>query len=347
MVIEQQRVLLCETIDAGVAQGARIAPLCDALGIHPRTYKRWKQDPVDRRKGSQRTTKQALSAEERQQIIDVCTTERFQDTTPAEIVAILAEEGTYLGSERSFYRVLNAAGLLHHRTNSRPPRTHHHPPELKATAPDQVFTWDITWLPSFVTGIFWYCYAVIDIWSREIVGWTIQSNESEEHARTLFHSIKQRRSLQGTWVHSDNGSPMRGATFSVWLATMGMFLSHSRPMVKNDNPYIESFFKTLKYHAAYPGRFRSIDDARTWMGDFIAWYNTAHRHSGLGYITPQQRRSGMDIALFARRNETLQKAFEEHPERFRKSGPKQWKSCREVYLNPSQETRRLILQKTA
>ncbi|WP_181015333.1 integrase core domain-containing protein, partial [Alkalispirochaeta sphaeroplastigenens] len=179
----------------------------------------------------------------------------------------------------------------------------------------------LTLLPSCVSGIFWYCYAVIDVWSREIVGWTIQTSESEEHARNLFESIKRRRNLSGAWLHSDNGNPMRGATFSVWLATMGMFISHSRPLVKNDNPYIESFFRTLKYHASYPGRFKTIDEARAWMGDFIDWYNTTHRHSGLGYITPEQRRSGEDITLFARRNETLRRAFEEHPERFPRTGP--------------------------
>jgi transposase InsO family protein len=322
-------------------------PLCDALGIHPRTYARWKADPVDRRKGSRKQNNRALTEKERLQIIEVCTSDRFKDITPGEIVAILAEEGIYLASERTFYRVLKDAGMLHHRTNSRPSRRPYQPPELKATGPDQVYTWDITWLPSYVSGIFWFCYAVIDVWNREIIGWTIQGSESEEHARRLFESISQRRNLKGVWVHSDNGNPMRGATFSVWLATLGMFLSHSRPLVKNDNPYIESFFRTLKYHAAYPGRFRNMDEARTWMGDFIDWYNTTHRHSGLGYITPEQRRLGEDIKLFERRNETLQKAFDRHPERFPKSGPKQWKSRRVVYLNPSHETKHLIHRKVA
>lgn len=335
-------MVLCETIDDGIKQGARVSPLCTALGVHPRTYARWKADPIDRRKGCRKRNTRALTDEERQEIIKVCTSDRFKDTTPGEIVAILAEEGTYIASERTYYRVLKAANLLHHRSNSRPARRPYQPPELKATGPDQVYTWDITWLPSYVHGIFWYCYAVIDVWSREIIGWTIQHSESEVHAKQLFESIKRQRNLNGVWVHSDNGSPMRGATFAAWLATMGMFLSHSRPMVKNDNPYIESFFKTLKYHAAYPGTFKTIDDARSWMGDFIDWYNTTHRHSGLGYITPEQRRTGEDINLFARRNETMQKAFEQHPERFSKHGPKVWSSQRVVYLNPSQETRRII-----
>lgn len=325
--------------------GARLGPVCKAVGIHPRTYARWKEQVVDRRKGSAKRNRRALTEEERQQIIEVCTSDRFKDSTPGEIVAILAEEGSYIASERSFYRVLKDAGLLHHRSNSRPARRLHQPPELKATGPDQVYSWDITWLPSQVNGLFWYCYAVIDVWSREIVGWAIHDSEAECHGRELFESIKRRRKLEGVWLHADNGNPMRGATFSVWLASLGMFLSHSRPLVKNDNPYIESFFRTLKYHAAYPGRFATIDQARSWMGDFIDWYNRVHRHSGLGYISPEQRRLGEDIRLFARRNETLWKAYERHPERFPKRGPKTWKSQRVVYLNPSRDMKRFIHQK--
>ena len=342
-----RRLSLCESIDEAKTKGVRMAPVCEALGIHPRTYSRWKDHALDRRKGSPKKTKRSLTEEERRKIIEVCTSDRFKDSTPGEIVAILAEEGIYIASERSFYRVLKNAGLLHHRRNSRPARKVQQPPELKATGPDQVYSWDITWLPSKVNGLFWYCYAVIDVWSREIVGWSIHERESEQHGRELFESIKQRRNLNGVWVHSDNGNPMRGATFSVWLASLGMFLSHSRPLVKNDNPYIESFFRTLKYHAAYPGRFATIEQARSWMGDFIDWYNRTHRHSGLGYITPEQRRCGDDIRLFALRNKTLQKAFELHPERFPKRGPKMWKSKRVVYLNPSHETKRVIHQRIA
>lgn len=253
----------------------------------------------------------------------------------------------YIASSRTFYRVLKEAGKLHHRGNTKAPKKPYAPPELKADGSDQVYTWDITWLPTFVRGVFLYCYAIIDVWSREIVGWAIHESESEEHARALFERLKAKRNLQGVWVHSDNGNPMRGATFSVWLANMGMFLSHSRPLVKNDNPYIESFFKTLKYHAAYPGRFRDLDDARNWMGNFIDWYNTTHRHSGIGYVTPEQRRRGEDIDLFERRNETLSEAWKRLPDRFPKTGPKMWTQNRIVYLNPSKETQNYIMQKTS
>ena len=262
-------------------------------------------------------------------------------------MARLQEEGVYLASVRTFYRVLKEAGKLHHRGNTRPARRPYTPPELKADGPDQVYSWDITWLPSTVRGLFWYCYVVIDVWSREIVGWAIHEEESEAHAQALFARIKRERNLKGTWVHSDNGHPMRGATFSVWLQNLGMFLSHSRPTVKNDNPYIESFFKTLKYHAAYPGRFGSVEEAREWMGGFIDWYNTVHRHSGIGFVTPEQRRRGEDKVLFEKRNQTLREAWERLKHRFPKTGPKLWEYKRVVYLNPSQETRNYLWRKAS
>lgn len=334
-------------IDEALESGARLSVACEALGIHPRTYRRWRTDPLDHRKGSRKTNNKALSEQERDRIVEVCCSPEFQDITPAEIVARLAEQGTYIASVRTFYRVLKAYGKLHHRGNGRPPRKPYTPPQLKATGPDQVYSWDITWIPSTVRGLFWYAYVVVDVWSREIVGWSIHSEESEEHARALFERIRLRRNLKGTWLHADNGNPMKGATFTVWLATLGMFLSHSRPLVKNDNPYIESFFKTLKYHASYPGHFETIEEARQWLGEFIDWYNTVHRHSGIGYVTPQQRRTGQSAELFRLRNETLLRAWDEHPERFPRQGPRLWKEQRVVYLNPTVETRRLIMKNAA
>lgn len=327
--------------------GARLWAACDAVGIHPRTFRRWRSDPIDRRAACRKTNRRALSEEERSRIVEICCSPKYRDVTPPEIVARLAEEGTYIASARTFYRVLKEAGKLHHRGNTRPPRTPYKPPELKATGPDQVYSWDITWIPSLVRGIFWYAYVIVDVWSREIVGWSIHHEEHERHAKVLFEQLRRRRNLSGTWLHADNGNPMKGATFAVWLATLGMFLSHSRPLVKNDNPYIESFFKTLKYHAAYPRRFETIEAAREWFADFIDWYNTTHRHSGIGYVTPQQRRSGASSELFRRRNETLRAAWEMHPERFPKTGPRFWRESRVVYLNPSAETRQLVLKQSA
>lgn len=345
MIHQSVKQQIVSDIEKAVAADVPIYKCCDVLSIEPRTFYRWRVSTEDKRKGARKSNKRALSEYEKDEIVAVCCSERFIDTNPYEIVAILAEEGTYLASPRTFYRVLKERGLLSHRRSSRPPRRAYRPPELKATGPDQVYSWDITWIPSRVNGLFWYAYVVIDVWSREIVGWTIHENESEAHARELFFKIKTKHNLKGTWLHADNGNPMRGATFAVTLANMGMFLSHSRPMVKNDNPYIESFFRTLKYHAGYPRRFDSLDTARIWLADFIDWYNTTHRHSGIGYVTPQQRRRGVSGKLFEKRNKTLQEAWKKRPDRFPKKGPRLWKEKTIVYLNPSDDTRRFLYQK--
>ena len=273
----------------------------------------------------------------------MCCSERFVDTNPYEIVAILAEEDTYLASPRTFYRVLKERGFLSHRRSSKPPRKSYRPPELKATGSDQVYS--CTWMPSQVNGLFWYAYAVIDVWSREIVGWTIHDSESEKYARELFLRIKAKRDHKGTWLHADNGNPMRGATFAVTLANMGMFLSHSRPLVKNDNPFIESFFRTLKYHAGYPRRFAAIDEARSWTADFINWYNTIHRHSGIGYVTPVQRRTGASSNHSPKETGHFRRHGRSTLNVFRKGGPRMWRERMVVYLNPSRETRKFLYKK--
>ncbi len=345
MIHQSIKQQIVEDIEAAIEKGAPVYKCCAVLGMEPRTFYRWRKSTEDKRKGVTKTNSRALSESEKDAIVEVCCSKRFVDTTPYEIVAILAEEGTYLASARTFYRVLKQRGLLAHRRASRPPRKTYRPPELKASGPDQVYSWDITWIPSKVNGLFWYAYVVIDVWSREIVGWSIHENESETHARELFQRIKVKHDLKGTWLHADNGNPMRGATFAVALANMGMFLSHSRPMVKNDNPYIESFFRTLKYHAGYPKRFESMGAAGLWLADFIDWYNTSHRHSGIGFVTPEQRRNGVSRELFEKRNKTLLKAWEKHPERFPKKGPRLWKERKVVYLNPSDDTRRFLYQK--
>lgn len=165
LIPQDHRVLICEQIDVAVKAGARLTPASDAIGIHPRTYRRWKEDPIERRLGSRKSNSRALSEQERQYIIEVCTSEKYRDIAPPEILARLAEEGVYIASTRTFYRVLRSAGLLNHRGNSRPARTPYSSPELMATGLDQVYTWEIIWMPTTVRGIFLYCYAIIDVWS--------------------------------------------------------------------------------------------------------------------------------------------------------------------------------------
>jgi transposase InsO family protein len=277
----------------------------------------------------------ALTEEERKRIIDVCCSDEFKDKNPYEIVVILLERGIYIASVRTFYRVLKEEGKLHHRSNRRPPQRSSRPPERKATGPDQVYTWDITYLPTVVKGLFFYAYIIMDIWSREIVGWAVHTSESEEHARELFESIKRRRKLTGVYLHSDNGNPMKASTFTVWLITLGMILSFNRPLVKNDNPYSESLFGTMKRVPGFPRAYETIDAAREWLALFTYWYNNEHRHSGIGYVTPMQRRTGESAKLFKKRNQTLEKAWKEKPQRFPKSGPRFWVEQKIVYLNPA------------
>lgn len=236
--------------------------------------------------------------------------------TPGQIVAILAEEGVWLGSERTLYRILKTRKALESRTESRRPVTSKKPPELVASGPNQVWSWDITWLRTDVAGIFVFAYVVIDIFSRKVVGWTIEANESDAHAAQLFKRIIRDTGVCPRFVHADNGSPMKGLSLVSFLTRMQVGLTYSRPRISDDNPFIESFFKTLKYTVGYPKAFTGLNEARTWFANFVDWYNTSHRHSGIDFVTPEMRHTGDDIRLLAARNATRQAAFEKHRNRF-------------------------------
>jgi putative transposase len=347
LIGEADRSVAVELIDEAVDSGARCFKACEVLEVSVRTYQRWKRDGyIDRRKGASRTVRRKLSEEERQEILDQACSERFRDCTPYEIVAILAQEGTYLASVSTFYRVLRAAGKLHHRGESRPAHHHNAPPELIADGPNQVFSWDITYLKTAVSGIFLYAYLIIDVWSRKIIGWAVEAEESEGLAVQLFRSLVFRLGLRGVRLHSDNGHPMKGATILMTLYHLGVIPSFSRPRVSDDNPYSESLFKTLKYTVGYPKHFKDLTHAREWMASFIDWYNTKHLHSSIGYVTPQQRHDGSDMRILESRNRTIEAAYKKHPERWSKL-PKRWKAPSIVYLNPTAETRKSIRENTA
>jgi len=312
-----------------------------------RTFQRWTTEcQADKRKGASKNVPRKLSTEERQKVIETCCGRQFRDLTPYEIVAILAENGEYIASERSFYRILNAENLLHHRSNSKPCSKIGKPDELKATGPDQVWCWDITFLRTPVYGLYYYCYMIKDIWTKEVVGWEIHDREDVELASDLFKKLRERRNLRGIKLHSDNGNPMKGATMIMTLYTLGVLPSFSRPRVSNDNPYIESLFKTLKYTAGYPGQFKDIFHARAWMADFVNWYNTEHRHSAIGYVTPAQRKSGEHKEILKTRNKTMEQARQLHPERWGKR-VRIWNATEEIFLNPNAETKERLNQKSA
>ena len=205
--------------------------------------------------------------------------------------------------------------------------------ELKADGPDQVWSWDITYLLSDIKGKYYYLYMFEDVWSRAIMGWEIHENETSELASELMNRLAVEKNIEGIKLHSDNGSPMKGATMLATLQRLGVVPSFSRPSVSNDNPYSESLFKTLKYSAGYPKSFSTIEDARKWVEGFVDWYNNEHRHSRIKYVTPMQRHSGEDKLILEKRKKTYKKAKAKNPGRW--SGKtRDWDWIETVKLNP-------------
>ena len=326
------------------ASGARRQASCALLEVSLRTVERWEKAPDkgDQRRGPVRGCGHALSEEEKQAIVKVSSCPEYRDLSPWQIVARLADTGQYLGSESSFYRVLKQNDLLSHRHDSKP-RVHHRPKDLTARNPNQVWSWDITYLNSPIRGAYYYLYLVEDIFSRMIVGWSIEEVESADHGSRLIDRICQEQGIvkgQLT-LHSDNGGPMTGATMVATLERLGVLPSLSRPAVSDDNPYSESLFKTLKYRPSYPDRaFSGIEEARQWVSRFVQWYNTEHLHSAIRFVTPGSRHLGLDPAILARRAVVYEKAKRRNPRRW--SGQtRNWSPITEVFLNPKKHQNQL------
>jgi transposase InsO family protein len=270
-------------IEEAVASGARRWKACEVIGISLRTYQRWCKDldKGDGRHGERKQPANSLSAQEVAAIIAVATSKRFRELPPSQIVPILAEEGLYVGSESSFYRILRREKLLEHREPSRP-RQHSRPKEHVAIGPNQVWSWDITYLRSAVRGRFYYLYLTMDVWSRMIVGWRVEETESDQIATQMIGEACLRHGVEPNQLvlHSDNGGPMKGATLLATLQFLGVVPSFSRPHVSDDNAYSEALFRTLKYRPEYAGAvFASPEHARGWVEAFVQWYNTEICHS--------------------------------------------------------------------
>lgn len=323
--------------------GARQANICEVLGVAVRTWQRWKSSKniEDQRIYNDTIPANKLSEFEVQRILKVSNEERFANLPPKKIVPMLADEGIYIASESSFYRILKASNQLKHRNKARSARKVIKPMELVATAPNQVYSWDITYLPTNVRGIFLYLYLVMDVYSRKIVGWQIHEHESAELAADLMVDICTREGVlkQQVTLHSDNGSPMKGATMLATLQKLGVVPSFSRPAVSNDNPYSESIFKTLKYHHKYPcQQFQSLQQARDWVEGFVSWYNFEHLHSAISFVTPNQRHLGEDIDVLKHRNDVYLNAKALNPKRWSKQ-TRNWQHISSVSLNPDKSTR--------
>jgi putative transposase len=336
----QIRLLVTEAIDAGARQDRA----CRAISLSERTLQRWQRDDLrgDQRPMRVQAPSNSLSMLERQRVLAVANSAEFGHLPPSQIVPRLADQGHYIASESTFYRVLRAENQLQHRGAERPSQQRHRPRALCATAPGELFSWDITYLPTQVRGIYFYLYLFLDIFSRKIVGWQVYDVESSDLASEVMRDICDRENIAPNQVvlHSDNGSPMKGATMLATLQALGVMPSFSRPAVSNDNPYSESLFKTLKYRPTYPRQsFENIVAARQWVSTFVHWYNHEHRHSAIRFVTPAQRHAGLDVVLLRKREDVYAAAKARHPQRWSGS-TRNWEPIQEVHLNPDNHVAR-------
>lgn len=328
--------LIQEAIDAG----ASAKKACQTLKISQRTYHRWIQEGDVKADGRLYASRSApankLTQEERQSVIDICNQEAYQSLPPSRIVPMLADKGLYIASESSFYRILSDVDQLHHRGKAQAPRQIARPKSYRATAPNQVWSWDITYLASTIVGLFFRLYLIMDIYSRKIVGWEIHENETSEHASALIRKacLSEGVIQRDLVLHSDNGSPMKGATMLATLQKLGIIPSFSRPAVSNDNPYSESLFGTMKYTPAYPEKpFADLKEAREWVYRFVQWYNEEHLHSGICFVTPAQRHRGEDAEILTKRKQVYEAAKSRNPARWT-GETRNWLPVDEVWLNP-------------
>ncbi|MEX3557104.1 MAG: IS3 family transposase [Burkholderia sp.] len=334
------RLRLMTMVQEAVAAGARVSEACRCVGLSERTLQRWGKGADDRRSTAVRPTpKNKLSAEEEQQVLAICHEPRFASLPPAQIVPLLADDKRYIASESTFYRVLRRAGETTHRGRQKAPQSK--PLSTwKATAPNQVWSWDITWLKSLTAGHWFYLYLIEDVFSRKIVGYEVHRVESGEYAAELLkRAVLSERCWQEPLVlHADNGAPMKSQVLQVKLAELKITPSHSRPRVSNDNAHVESLFRTLKYVPSWPEKgFATLEEARAWVETFVVWYNEEHRHSGIRYVTPGQRHRGEDRQLLAQRKSVYEAAKMQSPHRW-SGATRNWSRQDEVWLNPERET---------
>lgn len=294
---------------------------CEVVGLSERTVQRWRRQEDggdDRRQGPNTVPGNKLGEHEEKRLLRMLTSPEHRDLSPRQVIPAMAEQGVYIASEATAYRLLHKHKMQKHRTNKRPP-TKKKPDELVADAPNQVFCWDITYLRCSILGTFFYLYMVTDIFSRRIVAARVHEVESDEHATNLFTEVQQREGLAPgqTTLHSDNGAVMKGATLMATLQRLGVMTSYSRPQVSDDNPFIESLFGTMKTRVGYPKKpFETLEEAQAWVDAFVLWYNEQHRHSALNWVTPMARHTGEDIELLRRRQDTYAQARERNPQRW-------------------------------
>ena len=319
---------------ASLASHVGVAPACTALGVSRATFYR-RQRPAPGRQQPRSTPARALCEAEREQVLDTLVSARFVDRSPAEVVATLLDEGQFLCSERTMYRILAAQQPVRERRNQLA-HPHYTKPDLVATAPNQTWSWDITRLLGPKRWTYFYLYVLLDIFSRYVVGWMLAERESSALAARLIEQscLKQALQPQVLTLHSDRGAPMTSKCTAQLLADLGVTRSLSRPQVSDDNPFSEAQFKTLKYHPGFPGRFAGISAATAFCRSFFPWYNTEHRHAGIAMLTPGDVHHGRAQRTLQRRERALRLAWSQHPERFVHGIPKPHPLPTEVWINP-------------
>lgn len=329
------RANILAAVDEAIQSGAKISACAELIGLSTRTLQRWKVSLFDARKGSQREIKHKLSPQEKAEILKTVNSLEFVDKSPREIVPILADRNIYLASEASFYRVMREFSLLTHRRRSKKPERRN-VPRLHATKPDQIWSWDITYLKGPRTGTFFYLYMIIDIFSRKIISARVYTQESSALAAEFVEEAVYHAGLNSTCLtlHSDNGGPMRGAPLQATLQKLGVASSFSRPRTSDDNPFSESLFKTFKYGYSYPkSGFESMTAAEQFVAEFVKWYNEDHLHSAIHWVTPESRHKGEDLALLENRIRVYNLAKMRNPLRW--SGKiRNWNRINWVSLNP-------------
>ena len=332
--------MILDLLDEAVRAGARRERACEVVGLTQRSVQRWTRADVgdDGRAGPRTRPANALTPAERAKVLEVVNSPEYRDLPPKQVVPRLADAGRYVASESTIYRILRAEGQDAHRGRTRP-RTVRCVDAHVATAANQVWSWDITYLPSSTRGRFFYLYLVEDIWSRRIVGFEVHEEESMELSAALVITTCKAEGVdpRGLVLHSDNGGPMRGSTMLATLNHLGIVASFSRPSVSDDNPFIESLFRTLKYRPAYPYRpFETVEQARAWVAEFVTWYNTEHRHSGIRFVTPNERHDGREDDVLAQRVRVYERARRKHPNRWSR-GMRNWTPAPAVFLNPKRD----------
>jgi putative transposase len=332
------RIHILELIGATVTRGARLEKACNILGISPRTYERWSLAPTDwdKRRGPIQAPENKLTAEEQARVIALVNQPEYRNLSPEQVVAKAADNGIYVASERTIRRILTRESLAKYRERSRP-ATVAKPKQFVANAALQVLTWDITYLRhANIRGGYFYLYLFVDIWSRRIVGAEVHDIQSANLAAELLAKVCRDHDIRAdsAVLHADNGAAMKAATMLATMHALGIIKSFSRPGVSDDNPFIESLFRHLKYAPSYPSKgFASLDEARAWVKRFVDWYNSEHLHSSIAYVTPEQRHEGRDIAILENRRNLYAAARNANPSRWSRHC-RQWQRPAIVMLNP-------------